>query len=209
MFRCIPVAASADSISASSNNPASLTSRLGATIDVEKNHVRFLGDLVLNLWDCGGQDAFMDSYLTTQRSTIFSHVGVLIYVFDIESREMNKDLEYYTDCVQGLKQFSDDAEIFLLVHKMDLVREPKQATFDKKKQELIQASKGINVSIFGTSIYDESLYRVSPHTNPMFSPHAETKSHRPGQTSSTPSSQTPQSSQNTSPLSPQRATQQK
>ena len=44
--------------------------------------MRFLGDLILNLWDCGGQDAFMDTYLSTQRSTIFAGVGVLIYVFD-------------------------------------------------------------------------------------------------------------------------------
>ena len=144
----------------SSNNPASLTARLGATIDVEQNHVRFLGDLILNLWDCGGQDAFMDSYLSTQRSTIFQHVGVLIYVFDVESREMNKDLEYYRDCLDGLKQFSPDAAVFLLVHKMDLVREPKSAMFEKKNKELQQASGDSAITVFGTSIYDESLYKV-------------------------------------------------
>ncbi|KAJ3507501.1 hypothetical protein NLJ89_g6269 [Agrocybe chaxingu] len=143
-----------------SNNPASLTARLGATIDVEQNHVRFLGDLVLNLWDCGGQDAFMDSYLTTQKSTIFQQVGVMIYVFDVETREVGKDLEYYRDCLAGLKQFSPDAAIFLLVHKMDLVREPRQPTFDKKKQELQEASGDAEISVFGTSIYDESLYRA-------------------------------------------------
>jgi hypothetical protein len=65
------------------NNPASLTSRLGSNIDVKQNHVRFLGGLILSLWDCGLQDAFMDSYPPTQRSTIFQHVGVLpvVYVF--------------------------------------------------------------------------------------------------------------------------------
>jgi len=146
--------------SPSSNNPASLTARLGATIDVEQNHVRFLGDLILNLWDCGGQDSFMDTYLTTQRSTIFQQVGVMIYVFDVESREMTKDLEYYTDCMAGLKQFSPDAAIFLLIHKMDLVREPRQPIFDKKRQELEEASGGASVSVCGTSIYDESLYKV-------------------------------------------------
>ncbi|KAG6844131.1 hypothetical protein H0H87_009518 [Tephrocybe sp. NHM501043] len=143
-----------------SNNPASLTARLGATIDVEQNHVRFLGDLILNLWDCGGQDAFMDSYLTTQRSTIFQHVGVMIYVFDIESQGMGKDLEYYRDCIEGLKQFSPEAAVFLLVHKMDLAREPKSAVFDKKKKELEDASGDGVVTVFGTSIYDESLYKA-------------------------------------------------
>ncbi|KAL0624529.1 Ras-related GTP-binding protein A [Plecturocebus cupreus] len=33
------------------------TPRLGATIDVEHSHVRFLGNLVLNLWDCGEREA--------------------------------------------------------------------------------------------------------------------------------------------------------
>jgi Ras-related GTP-binding protein A/B len=150
----------------SSNNPTSLTSRLGATIDVEQNHVRFLGDLILNLWDCGGQDAFMDSYLTTQRSTIFQHVGVLIYVFDIESRETHKDLEYYRDCLENLGQFSAGAVVFLLVHKMDLVRVNKSVVFEKKKGELQSASGDFPVLVFGTSIYDESLYKVDPSSHP-------------------------------------------
>ncbi|KAF8637346.1 hypothetical protein AX17_002846 [Amanita inopinata Kibby_2008] len=146
-----------------SNHPASLTTRLGATIDVEQNHVRFLGDLILNLWDCGGQDAFMDSYLTTQRSTIFQQVGVLIYVFDVETQEMTKDLEYYRDCLEGLTQFSPNTAIFLLVHKMDLARDPKCTTFEKKKKLLEEASGDVQVSVFGTSIYDESLYKAWSH----------------------------------------------
>ncbi|EPQ57949.1 hypothetical protein GLOTRDRAFT_126441 [Gloeophyllum trabeum ATCC 11539] len=142
-----------------SNNPASLTARLGATIDVEQNHVRFLGDLILNLWDCGGQDAFMDSYLSTQRATIFSHVGVMIYVFDVESRDRAKDLEYYRDCLEALKRFSSEARVFLLVHKMDLVRD-RAAELERKRRELVKESTGIGVTVFGTSIYDESLYKA-------------------------------------------------
>ncbi|KAF8350500.1 Gtr1/RagA G protein conserved region-domain-containing protein [Amanita rubescens] len=145
-----------------SNLPASLTARLGATIDVEQNHVRFLGDLILNLWDCGGQDAFMDSYLTTQRPTIFQQVGVLIYVFDVETQEKLKDLEYYRDCIDGLRQYSPSASVFLLIHKMDLVRD-KQGTFEKKMRELEDVSGDLHVSVFGTSIYDESLYKAWSH----------------------------------------------
>ena len=146
--------------SRSSNNPASLTTRFGATIDVEQNHVRFLGDLVLNLWDCGGQDSFMDSYLSTQRSTIFQHVAVLIYVFDIETREALKDLDYYRDCIDGLKKYSAEAKVFLLVHKMDLVRENAGGVLAKKRGQLEEESGDMPVTVFGTSIYNESLYRV-------------------------------------------------
>ncbi|TDL24964.1 hypothetical protein BD410DRAFT_718625 [Rickenella mellea] len=143
-----------------SNNPASLTSRLGATIDVEQNHVRFLGDLILNLWDCGGQDSFMDSYLSIQSSTIFQHVGVLIYVFDVESREMDKDLVYYRDCLEALRKYSPEAAVFLLVHKMDLVRTSRIALLEKKTKELEEQSGEMEITVFGTSIYDESLYRA-------------------------------------------------
>ncbi|KAI0647411.1 Gtr1/RagA G protein conserved region-domain-containing protein [Trametes meyenii] len=143
-----------------SNNPASLTSRLGATIDVEQNHVRFLGDLILNLWDCGGQDAFMDSYLSTQQSTIFQHVGVMIYVFEVETRNMEKDLDYYKACLQALKKYSPNAAVFLLVHKMDLARGPKAETLARKSKELKDASGDAEVTVFGTSIYDESLYNA-------------------------------------------------
>ena len=52
------------------------TRRLGATIDVEHSHVRLLGNLHLNLWDCGGQEAFMENYFSAQRDNIFRNVEV-------------------------------------------------------------------------------------------------------------------------------------
>jgi len=66
------------------------TRRLGATIDVEHSHVRFLGNLVLNLWDCGGQEAFMENYFASQRDHIFRNVEVLIYVFDVRAAKLKK-----------------------------------------------------------------------------------------------------------------------
>ncbi|XP_032186607.1 ras-related GTP-binding protein B isoform X6 [Mustela erminea] len=93
------------------------------TFDVEHSHVRFLGNLVLNLWDCGGQDTFMENYFTSQRDNIFRNVEVLIYVFDVESRELEKDMHYYQSCLEAILQNSPDAKVFCLVHKMDLVQE--------------------------------------------------------------------------------------
>jgi len=102
----------------------------------------------------------MDSYLTTQRATIFQNVGVLIYVFDVESREMSKDLEYYRDCLEALRKYSPDAVVFLLVHKMDLVRNQKGAILERKIKDLRENSGETPITVFGTSIYDESLYKA-------------------------------------------------
>lgn len=144
----------------SSNSPASLTTRLGATIDYEQNHVRFFGDLILNLWDCGGQDAFMKSYLTTQKTTIFKDVGVLIYVFDVDSKHLEKDLEYYRLVLAALAKESEDAAVFVLIHKMDLARQNRDSVFSKKRDLIKDQELPFKPLIFGTSIYDESLYEV-------------------------------------------------
>ncbi|KAK3984406.1 Gtr1/RagA G protein conserved region-domain-containing protein [Cladorrhinum sp. PSN332] len=104
-----------------SNYVAKDTRRLGATIDIDLSHVKFLGNLTLNLWDCGGQEAFMENYLSQQRSHVFSNVGVLIYVFDIKSGEWERDLGTYVNIISALVQYSRDAQVFVLIHKMDLV----------------------------------------------------------------------------------------
>jgi Ras-related GTP-binding protein A/B len=40
-----------------SNYVAKDVRRLGATIDVEHSNIKFMGNLMLNLWDCGGYAA--------------------------------------------------------------------------------------------------------------------------------------------------------
>jgi len=137
------------------------TMRLGVTIDVEHSHVRFLGNLVLNLWDCGGQEAFMENYFASQRDHIFRNVEVLIYVFDIESKESQKDLRHYRSSLEAILENSKDAKVFCLLHKMDLVLEDQRdAVFKQKEQELQQLSLPLKITCFGTSIWDETLYKA-------------------------------------------------
>ncbi|XP_046326730.1 ras-related GTP-binding protein A [Haliotis cracherodii] len=136
------------------------TRRLGATIDVEHSHVRFLGNLVLNLWDCGGQEAFMENYFASQRDNIFRNVEVLIYVFDVESRELEKDMHYYQSCLEAILQNSPEARIFCLIHKMDLVQDDqRELIFREREEDLKRLSKPLNCTCFATSIWDETLYK--------------------------------------------------
>lgn len=137
------------------------TRRLGYTIDVEHSHVRFLGNLVLNLWDCGGQEAFMENYFASQRDHIFRNVEVLIYVFDVESRELEKDMHYYQSCLEAILQNSRGAKIFCLIHKMDLVQEEQRdVIFRERELELKRRSLPLDITCFRTSIWDETLYKA-------------------------------------------------
>lgn len=76
----------------------------------------------------------MENYFTSQRDNIFRNVEVLIYVFDVESRELEKDMHYYQSCLEAILQNSPDAKIFCLVHKMDLVQED--------QRDLVRSRKG-------------------------------------------------------------------
>ena len=69
------------------------------------------------------QEAFMENYFTSQRDNVFRNVEVLIYVFDVESRDIERDMHYYQSCLEAILQNSPDAKVFCLVHKMDLIPE--------------------------------------------------------------------------------------
>ncbi|KAI8901204.1 Gtr1/RagA G protein conserved region-domain-containing protein [Globomyces pollinis-pini] len=126
------------------------TRRLGATIDVEHSHVRFLG-----------QESFMDGYIASQQDQVFVNVEILIYVFDVESREFEKDLQSYQTMIEALVHHSRDAKVFCLIHKMDLIQlEQRAKVFETKSNELIKFSNPINPTIFATSIWDETLYKA-------------------------------------------------
>ncbi|PSR77513.1 GTP-binding protein GTR1 [Coniella lustricola] len=161
-----------------SNYLAVDTRRLGATIDVDLSHVKFLGNLTLNLWDCGGQEAFMENYINQQRAHVFSSVGVLIYVFDMESRDVDRDLATYVSIVSALAQYSPTAKVFVLIHKMDLIMgNMKESVFNdrvrlvrNKTTEALQNVLGtaasassqplLDIQPFATSIWDQSLYKA-------------------------------------------------
>ena len=140
------------------------TTRLSPTLDVEHHHVRFLGDLVLNLWDCGGQDAFYESYFERDRETIFRAVELLIYVFDIESETPEKDFDHFCGVLEAIEENSPDARIFVLVHKMDLVaEEDREAILEDRKRLIGESCTACGVQHFqcyGTSIWDETLYKA-------------------------------------------------
>ena len=110
------------------------------------------------------QDAFTENYLTSQKSYVFSEVGVLIYVFDIESREFpTHDLSTYTSVIKALEEHSPRAHVFCLVHKMDLVQvEFRDSLFEERESSIKKGSGRFSetVTCYATTIWDQSLYKA-------------------------------------------------
>lgn len=107
------------------------------------------------------QDAFMETYLGSQRSNIFSDVAVLIYVFDIESRDVERDLDTYNSVIEALHQHSPGANVFCLIHKLDLIQtEHRQRIYEERSVLIRHRSKFFDIDTFGSSIWDQSLYKA-------------------------------------------------
>ncbi|KAK4565813.1 GTP-binding protein gtr1 [Recurvomyces mirabilis] len=149
-----------------SNYVAKDVRRLGATVDVEHSNIKFMGNLTLNLWDCGGQDSFVESYLTNQRSHVFTSVAVLIFVFDISSKDGGSDMVSFASTIRALHEFSPQSKIFVLVHKMDLLPVDQRARMFQQRAIDVRATcedegfLGQQVDFWATSIWDQSLYRA-------------------------------------------------
>lgn len=103
----------------------------------------------------------MEQYFQSQRENIFKNVQVLIYVFDVTSKDFNGELQYYENCLNALTDLSAKAKIFCLVHKLDLLAEGiREKSFQEKKMKIFEKTKGFEVDCFKTSIWDETLYKA-------------------------------------------------
>ncbi|CAH7667696.1 Gtr1/RagA G protein conserved region-domain-containing protein [Phakopsora pachyrhizi] len=161
------------------NMAAADTRKLGATIDMETTAIKFLGHFALRLVDCGGQDSYMSNFLSmpaVNRRSVFSQVGCLLYVFDVESPEFSSiDMIWFSRVISAIletlsqSESIEDFKLHILIHKMDLVPEAnRQAVFESRAKEvrnkLEEYSKGKISSemthIFSTSIWDETIYKA-------------------------------------------------
>lgn len=103
----------------------------------------------------------METYLASQRENIFSDVAVLVYVFDIESRDVERDLDTYGSIITALQEFSPQAFVFCLIHKLDLIQAEHRQRICEERSSLIRSRSGsFAIDTFGSSIWDQSLYKA-------------------------------------------------
>lgn len=108
----------------------------------------------------------MESYLNNRRPYVFNNAAILIFVFDISSKEAAADMISFSRTIGALHEHSPGSKIFVLIHKMDLIPvDQKNAVFQRKSQD-IRAScedEGFapeQVEFRSTSIWDQSLYKA-------------------------------------------------
>lgn len=108
----------------------------------------------------------MESYLNNRRSYVFNNAALLIFVFDISSKESQADMLSFARTIGALHEYSPRSKIFVLIHKMDLIApEQKASVFQEKSQEIQSTCEEEGFSpeqldFWATSIWDQSLYRA-------------------------------------------------
>lgn len=71
---------------------------LGITHEVNESRLKFMGNLTLNLLDCGGQYEYYKQYFDSKKEQIFSNVEVLVFVVEAEKKQdKNKNKQNVVD----------------------------------------------------------------------------------------------------------------
>ena len=58
---------------------------------------------------------------------------MLIFVFDVTTKDFKSELDRFESCIEALRDLSDNARIFCLIHKMDLLAEKDRETIFQEK----------------------------------------------------------------------------
>jgi GTPase SAR1 family protein/predicted regulator of Ras-like GTPase activity (Roadblock/LC7/MglB family) len=151
------------------------TKNLPPTVGAERHEISIITNpqekmtSTLNIWDMGGQSAFMERYYT-EPEFFFGEASTLIFVIDAnnvpryeESRnnlhKCIKLMEQY--CVKDPHSPNQESNIFCFLHKMDLIinrEENFKSLVDYFKTDPETGQKREDLTFFNTSIYDSSIY---------------------------------------------------
>ncbi len=127
---------------------------LSATINYERLSVT-ISDTPVTIVDLGGQKIFLKRFLSGFSPFIFSSVQVFIYLIDVANKtSRNNSIEYFRACIEKLREFSPEAELYVFLHKNDLVRNnPNYESIHEQLKEQFQLETDKRLKFFRTTIY--------------------------------------------------------
>lgn len=128
---------------------------LSATLSYERLSTS-IKNTPISILDLGGQKIFLKRFLTTFSPFIFSSVISLVYLIDVSNRTTrNNSVQYFKACIEKLEKYSPDANIFVFLHKNDLVENwPNYETIHSLIKEEFQVECKKNIKFFRTTIFN-------------------------------------------------------
>lgn len=127
---------------------------LAATINYERMSIS-IKDIPVTILDLGGQKIFLRRFLSSFSPFVFSKVKSFIFLIDVANKtSTNNSIQYFSACLEKLAQHSPDTEIFVFLHKNDLVINlPNSENIHAQLKERFQLNCATKLKFFRTTIY--------------------------------------------------------
>lgn len=131
----------------------------GATLNYVRQFISLEGGKKFTLMDLGGQRIFLDRFITKFSPFVFHNVASLIYVVDVADSDRFSSAKHYFDAaLERLKKFSPSSNVFVLIHKMDLVaNDPNKEYIIEHMRSLFEKEIDRTIIFFETTIYNETI----------------------------------------------------
>ena len=128
---------------------------LSATLNYERLTTT-INNAPITILDLGGQRVFIKRFLSGFSPFVFSSVRGLIFLIDTSIKSTrNNSIQYFAECLKKLEQFSPKSEIFVFLHKTDLIKNsPNFNTILQLLMEQFQVESKRKVRFFFTTIYE-------------------------------------------------------
>ena len=128
---------------------------LSATLNYERLTTT-INNVPITILDLGGQRVFIKRFLSGFSPFVFSSVRGIIFLIDTSMKATrNNSIQYFAECLKKLDQFSPKSEIFVFLHKTDLIKsQPNYDTVLQLLMEQFQIESKRKIRFFFTSIYE-------------------------------------------------------
>ena len=134
------------------------TSQNPATVRINRKLFNIAGSSI-NLFDVGGQSAYLNEVFQQYQERTFSDVKAVIFVVDVSDAANVMRSKYYFDLtVENVKEISRTARIYVFAHKMDVVPVNKREAVLQSIKDIFEVSSMGNAEIYGTSIFEDTLW---------------------------------------------------
>jgi predicted regulator of Ras-like GTPase activity (Roadblock/LC7/MglB family) len=131
-----------------------------ATINYTRSSKSLIGT-AFQIFDCGGQESFINTFIGDQAEFIFSDVRILIWVVDVSNFDQVSTSKFYFDhAVAKLNEYSPGAEVFCLCHKVDLILPDTRGELLETMKLFFAPPFPVTVHYAGTTIFDHSIYKT-------------------------------------------------
>ena len=134
------------------------TSQNPATVRINRKLFNIAGSSI-NLFDVGGQSAYLNEVFQQYQERTFSDVKAVIFVVDVSDAANVMRSKYYFDLtVENVKEISRTERIYVFAHKMDVVPVNKREAVLQSIKDIFEVSSMGNTEIYGTSIFEDTLW---------------------------------------------------